>query len=315
MHMAEIILSERKPPVLKHPSLHCISRYHTINLTAGCPYGCRYCYAQGFRSNPGRGKVVFYSNTLELLRRELPRKRTRPELIYFSTACEPFIPDRRILDCQYGIMELLLKHSVFLLILTKSRIPARFLDLFSDYPKLVHVQVGLTTINDDVRRFLEPDAAPVTERLGSLEALIRRKVTAEVRADPLVPGLTDTDDSLAALFRAGAESGARRAVASYLFVRPSNVGSMTADYCTWSFREMVRDIYTAQLSEYCSGGPVRLPRATYRRKSYARLKRIADRFGITVELCGCKNPDITSECCHPGPPESDVSQTQLQLFD
>lgn len=170
--MAGIIIGERKPPVLKHPSLPCLSRYHTINLTAGCPYGCRYCYAQAFRSNPGRGKVVFYANTFELLRRELPRKRKQPQLVYFSTACEPFVPHRKILSCLYRVMELLLDRDIFVLISTKSRIPPEFLELFQDYPGRVHVQVGMTTSDDRVRRLVEPHAAAVALRLEALQALI-----------------------------------------------------------------------------------------------------------------------------------------------
>ena len=53
--MAQVTDVERKSDVLKRPSLPCLSEYHTINLAAGCPYKCRYCYAQSFRSNPGQG--------------------------------------------------------------------------------------------------------------------------------------------------------------------------------------------------------------------------------------------------------------------
>ena len=86
--MGAVIAVERKTNVLRHPGLPCMAHHYTINLTAGCPFECRYCYAQSFRHNPGPGKVLFYANSLELLRRELPRKRTKPRLVYFSSGCE-----------------------------------------------------------------------------------------------------------------------------------------------------------------------------------------------------------------------------------
>jgi DNA repair photolyase len=312
--MAEIIEIERKSNVLKRPSLPCLSTFHTINLMAGCPYECRYCYAQSFRSHPGRGKVIFYANTLELLSRELPRKHKKPELVYFSTACEPFAPDERILASLYRIMELLLNHSIFLLISTKSRIPQEFLDLFAGNPGRVHVQVGLTTTDDHIRNLLEPNAAAVKERLATLRALIDHGVRTEVRMDPLMPELTDTDKSFERLCREIACCGVRNATASYLFLRRANHERLAVELGGWSFPEMSKRLYTQRIKEYCGGGTIRIATSTYRRKKYGQLKRIAAEHGIHLTLCRCKNPDLTDECCHPHPPTRQFSPTQETLF-
>ena len=69
--MDELVYVERKGAVLNHPALPCLAAQHAVNLAGGCPFACRYCYAQSFRGNPGPGKVVFYRNSFELLRREL----------------------------------------------------------------------------------------------------------------------------------------------------------------------------------------------------------------------------------------------------
>jgi len=311
--MAQVIEVQRKSSVLKRPSLPCLSAHYTINLMAGCPYECRYCYAQSFQSHPGLGVVRFYANTYEKLRGELPRKRRKPELAYFSTACEPFVPHDAILGQLCQAMELLLEHRIFLLISTKSRVPERFLDLFIRHPGLVHVQIGLTTVNDQVRQLLEPNAASVEDRLGTLRGLIERDIRTEVRIDPLVPELTDTETSFTALCDRASRCGARRAVTSYLFLRQANYRRLNVIFDGWSLHEMAARLYTHQIEEYCGSGSISVPAAGYRREKYRRLAEIAARSGLQLGLCRCKNPDLTNECCHPQPPKTPGSGRQ-QLF-
>ncbi len=301
-NILQLIETERKSQVLGQPSLPCLSRFHTINLTAGCPYACRYCYARSFRSNPGAGKVLFYANTYELLCSQLPRKRKKPELVYFSTACEPFSPFPEVLETLYRIMQLLLEHKVSLLISTKSNPPKQFLELFARFPGKVHVQVGLTTLDDHVRSVLEPRASPVAERLQALRALAERGIPMEVRSDPLIPELTDNEPSFDALYTELGRIGITRAAASYLFLRSGNAAAMDVSIAGWRFREMAARLYTQEVSKYCGNNTIRIPGAAYRQQKFARLQEIAARHGIRLQLCSCKNPDITTDCCHPLPP-------------
>ena len=309
--MATIIPIERKSAVLKRPALPCLSHWHTINLLAGCPYECRYCYAQSFRSTPAKGTIHFYANTLNILKKELPRKRKKPNIVYFSTACEPFIPDVAVQDVLYGVMRLILEHGITILISTKSKIPKRFLELFSAYPGQVVVQIGLTTVDDKIRSVMESHAGTVKERLNSLESLCRQGIQTEVRMDPLIPELTDQDGSLEALFQTVAACGATSAAASYLFLRQVLWRGMRLSIGDWSFQDIANRIYTHTVNNYCGHGAIRIPDATYRKERYAALKGIAERNGINLRLCHCKNPDITQECCHP--PFNKATNTQLKL--
>jgi len=311
--MAQVIEVDRKSSVLKRPTLPCLSRYHTINLLAGCCYDCRYCYAQSFRSHPGRNKVMFYANTYELLCRELPRKRQKPTLVYFSTACEPFIPHARVLSVLYRVVGLLLEQSVFVLISTKSLIPQDFLKLFARYPEQVHVQVGLTTVDDFVRSTLEPSAPAIKHRLETLQRLAEHGIRTEVRMDPLIPELTDSREAFGSLCSEIARCGIRHAVASYLFLRQANYPRLNVRVPGWSFYEMAERLYTHRIHKYCGAGSIRVPALEYRRKKYDELKNIATEYCISLSLCRCKNPDVTTECCHPQPPTSSIME-QTTLF-
>jgi len=295
--MAEIIEVSRKSNALRHPLLPCVSSHYTINLTAGCPFECRYCYARSFSSHPGAGKIIFYSNTLKLLERELPRKRKKPDIVFFSTACEPFAPYPNILDMMYSIMKLLLEDSVHIRISTKSVIPENFLKLFARYTGQVHARVGLTTTNDRLRQLLEPKAAGVENRIKSIRDLAEHGVKVGVGMDPIIPGLTDTQESVIPLFKEIEKCGARDAVASYLFLRRAIHENMRLDFGEWSFRKMAKKLFTQKITEYCGGGVIRTASQNYRRNKYALLKTIAADHGVSLRLCGCKNPDITKERC------------------
>lgn len=299
--MFRVIHRMRKGPILRHPLLPCLAPYHTINLTSGCPNRCAYCYAQSYGHHPGWGTVIFYGNTLELLEKELPRKRKKPVRVYFSTASEPFLPAPEILDQMFGIMKLLLGNGVQLLISTKCHIPDRFIELFSHYGKRVHVQVGLTTVDDNIRKLVEPRAANIDLRLDNLRRLVKAGAGAEARMDPLIPGLSDSLDSLMELMEALEECGVRDAAASFLFMRRGLDPMKELSFDGWNFRKMARKLYTHKVTNYCGHGVIWIPEQDYRKKKYQLLKDVAEAHRVRVHLCHCKNADITEECCHPDP--------------
>src|SRR3990170_2663694 len=105
--MTEVIKAQRKAAVLAPSQLACLSKLPTINLTAGCAHECLYCYARGYSQHPGQGKVALYANTLEQLREELPRKRRRPESVYFSPSSDIFQPVPEVLDLGYDVFHYL----------------------------------------------------------------------------------------------------------------------------------------------------------------------------------------------------------------
>jgi DNA repair photolyase len=224
------------------------------------------------------------------------------------------MPHERILTSLYGVMALLLEQSIFLLISTKSRIPEKFLRLFAEHPGRVHVQLGMTTVDDRVRKLLEPKAAGVADRLSTLRDLVSYGVRAEIRMDPLVPELTDTQESFVPLCEEIRRAGVENATASYLFLRRANHGRLAVSHEDWSFSEVSKRLYTHNIDEYCGGGAIRIPAPAYRKEKYAQLTEIANDHGITLSLCRCKNPDLTVGRCHPEPPKDGPRPTQDKLF-
>jgi DNA repair photolyase len=91
------------------------------------------------------------------------------------------------------------------------------------------VNVSLTTLDDRLRRKLEPRASSPRARLAAIEALARAGVPVGVMVAPIIPGLTDHE--VPALVQAAARAGARHAGAIVLRL-PHGVASLFEDWLT-----------------------------------------------------------------------------------
>ena len=281
-------------------NLPCLARIPTVNLTAGCAHGCIYCYTRGYRSHPGQGRVVLYSNTLEKLQAELPRKGRKPLAVYFSPSSDLFQPVPEVLAIAYDVLAFLFKQRVGVAFLTKGRIPPAHMALIRANAHQVRAQIGLTTLDPNIAGIFEPQAAVPTARLSQVRDLVTMGVETQVRLDPILPGLTDSDECLDALCAGIARTGVKVIAANTLFLRPA-VGA--------SLRFHLKDERVSQRLLSAFSKPDRLaihmtvsaiaalPREV-RSRTYNRLRDIAGRYKIALRLCACKNPDMATGTCN-----------------
>ena len=316
--MTQVIPTERKSAVLTPSSLACLAHIPTVNLTAGCAHDCRYCYARGYLTHPGEGKVGFYVNTLAKLRVELPRKRKKPATVYFSPSSDPFQPVPEILNMAYDVFSFLLESGIGVAFVTKGRIPERHRNLLAAHAPLVQGRIGLTTLDAAIATAFEPHAATPEVRLGQAAELIGAGVPVDARLDPILPGLTDGADCLEPLCAALADIGVRTIAASVLFLRPAVIGSLRRHVeDKLMLNRMLACFAGAELLAIHAGNSrVSALPAWARLEIMDRLKSIADRHGLEVLVCACKNPDISSGSCHISgrwPPAARTA-SQLGLF-
>ena len=316
--MVEVSRAERRSRALTPSNLPCLSRLATVNLTAGCAHGCVYCYARCYPSYPGDGRIVFYTNTLDRIREEFGRGRCAPPVLYFSPSSDPFQPLPEVLDMAYRVLQFLLNRGQRVAFLTKGRIPERHVALLRANSALVQAQVGITTLDKGIRRLFEPGAASVHKRLAQIESLCAAGVTLRARLDPLIPGWTDRPDGLEKLCRALAQAGVKELVVSALFLRPQIVRSLAR--CLpepKTLHALLRHYHVCTGSCSAAGrkGEKSLP-AEFRRRLYGTVREIASRHRLGLRICGCENPDITSErCCIAGDwPGSEGAGRQGELF-
>jgi len=298
--MAGLITKNRISNVLTPSQLRCLSKIPTINITAGCFHNCIYCYTKGYSQYPGDGKVILFDNTADKLKQELVRKRKKPQAVYFCPSCDPFQPVSQILEQTYKSMATLLEAGIGVQFVTKAIVPQDFIELFARYSNLVCGQIGLTSVDDSIRKIFEPKTASVSEKLATMKKLVEIGITTGARADPLVCGVMDSNKALSGLFLSIARTGVKEIAVNYLFLRPAIKESIKKNISD-------KELLSKLLNLYCKGPKlpiglknsqgVALPREI-REKGYERIKNIASNFGVSVHICGCKNSDITPESCN-----------------
>jgi DNA repair photolyase len=188
----------------------------SINPYRGCEHGCIYCYARPSHSyldlSPGRDfetQIFYKPNAVELLRAELAAPGYEVSPIALGTNTDPYQPIERQLRVTRGILELLLELRHPLTIVTKGGLVLRDLDLLERLAAdgLAAVMVSVTTLDDDLKRKLEPRTAGPKLRLKMIRELAARGIPTGVMAAPMIPALNDHE--LESILEQAAAAGAR----------------------------------------------------------------------------------------------------------
>jgi len=317
--MVTVHYVNRKSAVLVPSSLACLAHIPTVNLTSGCAHGCLYCYTRGYSNYPGENRINLYANTLEKIRKELDRKRSKPRAVYFSPSSDIFQPVPEVLDMTYEILALLFDRGIGVAFLTKGGIPKEHLQLLKAHAPQVRAQIGLTTLDEKLLAIIEPGAGNPSVRLDQVKKLISYGIPTQVRLDPIMPGLTDDENCLVDLLSKLAQTGVQRIAASTLFLRSAVIHTLK-QYL--KDRKMLESLlkhfeHRSWLHIHANKSRVLALPQDARRQIYTRLERIASQYGILVRLCACKNPDIAVGSCsiagdwQPEPAKPD----QPNLFD
>jgi DNA repair photolyase len=316
--MVELVQVERKSAVLTPSSLACLADMPTINFTAGCAHGCRYCYSQGYSTHPGEGSVRFYTDTLTRLQAELRRKRKKPVAVYFSPSSDPFQPVPEVLEMTLEVFRHLLDSGIGVAFVTKGPIPDRHRRLLASNAPLVRGQIGVVSLDPRISGAFEPQAALPEIRISQASELIADEVPIEARIDPILPGLSDDEDSLDGLCAALMRAGVRRAAASVLFLRPAIVGALKRHIADATMlRSLLRAFANKErLSIHAGNSHVLALPMQARREILDRLRTVAGRHGLQIRICGCKNPDIQAGSCNiaGGWPQAEGASRQLGLL-
>ena len=88
----------------------------------------------------------------------------------------------------------------------------------------VGVTLTVTTVDEELARLIEPRAPRPSLRLKAVQALADAGVRAGVSLSPVIPGLTDSLESLEAVVAAAARAGARSVWANPVFLKPCSYG-------------------------------------------------------------------------------------------
>ena len=189
----------------------------SLNPYRGCQHACAYCYARTTHHflDLGAGsdfsQVLFAKTNLpDVLAQALRRHSWAGERVAIGTATDPYQP----LEGRYRLtrqcLEVLAKAHNPVQIITKGTLIQRDLDLLSDLAKenLIQVWFSVPTVDPVVWRRSEPGTPSPRHRFETLSRLVRAGVPAGVLMAPLLPGISDSVNSMTATARAARDAGA-----------------------------------------------------------------------------------------------------------
>lgn len=201
----------------------------TVNPYRGCSHSCHYCFARAYHAYLDLGvgddfssKIVVKTNVARVLRRELASPRWSGEAVAMGTATDPYQHCEGRYGLTRGVVETLADFENPLSILTKSTMIARDLDQFRRLERLADLTVSMSvgTLDERVRRVVEPGTPPAARRLEILARFADAGIRTGVLVAPVLPGLTDDAEHLDEVLAACSAAGVQSASAIVLHVRP-----------------------------------------------------------------------------------------------
>jgi len=171
------------------------------------------------------GSRIFVKvNAPEVLRRELAQPSWTREEVHLGTATDPYQPAEGSYKLSRQILEALLAARTPVDIVTRSTMVVRDVDLLTRMTTGPGALVcfSIATMDAAVAREIEPDVPPPLRRLEALRVLAQAGVPVAVLLAPVIPGITDDTEKLAAVVTAAKDYGA-----SSLWTNALHLGDVT----------------------------------------------------------------------------------------
>ncbi len=233
---------------------------YSMNPYQGCEHGCIYCYARNTHEYYGfsagldfESKIIVKQNAPQLLEQQLLNKNWNAVPIMLSGNTDCYQPLERKLQITRRLLKILVQYRHPVSIISKNNLITRDLDLLKDLAadNLVHVMISITTLDEDLRRKLEPRTTTSIKRLKTVEALAKENIPVGIMNAPIIPGLNHHE--IHAILKAAADHGAL--TAGMTIVRLN--GSIATIFEDW-LRKNFPDRFDKVWNQICSmhGGSV-----------------------------------------------------------
>jgi DNA repair photolyase len=196
----------------------------SINPYRGCEHGCVYCYARPSHAfvglSPGldfETRLFYKAEAAQLLEAALARPGYVCKPVMLGSNTDPYQPIERGLKVTRSLLEVFARHRHPVAIVTKGVLIERDLDLLAGLARdrLVSVMVSVPTLDETLKRTLEPRAASPQARLRVMRSLHNAGVPVGVMVAPVIPAISDHE--LERILEASRGAGASRA--AYVLLR------------------------------------------------------------------------------------------------
>ncbi|MBO6703593.1 MAG: PA0069 family radical SAM protein [Pseudomonadales bacterium] len=218
------VIEERCKSIISTNRSPDIPFHYSINPYRGCEHGCTYCYARPTHAywdlSPGldfETNIISKPNAAALLRKKLENPRYKPSPISIGANTDPYQPVEAQLGITRSIIEVLHEFQHPFSIITKSNLILRDLDLLMPMAEknLFSVAVSVTTLDDRLKRILEPRTPRGRVRVDAIRQLSESGINVTLLAAPMIPCINDAE--LETILEQGKKAGAT--AARYILLR------------------------------------------------------------------------------------------------
>ncbi len=164
-----------------------------INPYTGCMHSCIYCYARFMKRFTGHTEpwgtfVDAKINAPDLIPKNISKYKGRS--IFISSVTDAYMPLERKYMLTHKILKKLIPLQPDLCVQTKSDLILRDIDLLKRF-KNCEAGLTITTMDDNIRKEIEPGASPVQNRIKAVEKLKSKGLRTYVFIGPILPYITD----------------------------------------------------------------------------------------------------------------------------
>jgi DNA repair photolyase len=220
-----VVVADPARSIITYNQSRDIGFSRSINPYRGCGHGCNYCFARPTHAylnlSPGldfETKLFYKDNAAALFEQELRHPRYVCEPIALGVNTDAYQPIERTYGVTRSLLEVALRFRQPLYLITKgATLMERDLDLLGEMGRanLISVTVSVTSLDDELKRRLEPRTSSPAARLRLMRKLADAGVPVAVNVAPVIPALTDGE--LERILEAARDAGATGA--GYVMLR------------------------------------------------------------------------------------------------
>jgi DNA repair photolyase len=237
-----------------------LSMMYSMNPYQGCEHGCIYCYARNTHEYYGfsagldfESKIIVKKNAASLLEQHLLNRNWNAVPIMLSGNTDCYQPQEKKFEITRKMLNVMAIYRHPVGMITKNSLILRDLDLLKDLASdnLVHVYISITTLDENLRRILEPRTVSSLKRLKTIEELAKAGIPVGVMNAPIIPGLNHHEIPL--VLKAASDHGAMAAGMTVVRLNGS-IGKIFEDWLHKNFPDRFDKVW----NQICSfhGGNV-----------------------------------------------------------
>ena len=216
-----------------------VGMMYSMNPYQGCEHGCIYCYARNSFEYWGysagidfESKILIKQNAPDLLRKFLMNPKWQPIPIMLSGNTDCYQPAEQKFRITRKLLEVCNKFNQPVGILTKNAWILKDKDLLQEMAKkkIISVMINITSLNEELRRVMEPRTTTAKQRLKVIEELSKAGIRMGIMMGPMIPGLNEHE--LQSIMKAACDAGAT--FTAYTFIRLN--GAIKLLFYDWLYK-------------------------------------------------------------------------------